>query len=71
MLIARLPALALLAASLPVAPAQGDDGDLLAKLCGGGAIAIPLDDAPVPLPAPCPLKACHAGSCRKQFDRSQ
>jgi len=70
-LIARLAALALVAASLPAPPAQADGPAITARLCTGGTITIPLGDEPAPLPEPCPLKACHAGSCRKQFDRSQ
>ncbi|WP_241255070.1 hypothetical protein [Altererythrobacter sp. BO-6] len=70
-MIARTAALALIAASLPVTPAQSSAGAIAVPLCSGGAISIPLGDDPAPLPEPCPLKACHAGSCRKQFDRSQ
>ncbi len=71
MLIARLATLALLAASMPVATPQAVGGTMVARLCGGGSIAIPMKDGPAPLPEPCPMKACHSGSCRRQFDRSQ
>lgn len=71
MLIARLAAAALIAASLPALPAVAGDTALTAALCGGGTISIPLGNNRMPLPDPCPLKACHAGSCRRQFDRSQ
>lgn len=69
-MIARIAALALLAGSLPQAPAQG--ATIVAQLCNGGSITIPMggEDQPQP-PAPCPAKACHAGTCRKQIDRSQ
>lgn len=71
MLIARLATAALFASSLPAPPNGVGNMALTARLCGGSTISIPLDDNRAPLPEPCPLKACHAGSCRRQFDRSQ
>lgn len=72
MWIARLAALALVATALPAPPAQAGAGTISVPLCNGGTLEIALGDGGEEVPvAPCPLKACHAGSCRKQFDRSQ
>lgn len=68
MLIARITALALVAGSVP---AHSQESVLEVPLCTGGAITIPLEGDNEPARTPCPLKACHAGTCRKQFDRSQ
>lgn len=72
MLIARTATLALLAGSMPLQPASAQGAMIVARLCDGSSIAIPLggDEEPQPL-TPCPAKACHAGACRKQIDRSQ
>ncbi len=76
-MIGRLAGLAFVLASLPAPPATAESGVLIAQLCNGGTIAIPLGDGKAPPPPePCSMKACHAGNCRnssdrKQFDRSQ
>ena len=72
MLIARTATLALLVGTLPLQPASAQGATIAARLCDGSSIAIPLgdDEEPQP-PVPCPAKACHAGTCRKQIDRSQ
>lgn len=60
---------------LPVAlgPLPQDEGQrtLVARLCAGGEITIPLGDKDPALPESCPFKACHAGGCRKKFDLAQ
>lgn len=45
---------------------------LVAKLCGGGEIRIPIGSPDKEREDHCPDgKACHAGACRKQFDPGQ
>jgi hypothetical protein len=63
----RLAALSFLLATIPSAPANADGNVLLAQLCNGGTITIPLgnDDNPAPI-EPCHIKACHAGACRQK-----
>lgn len=49
-----------------------EDKVLIAKLCGGGEIRIPIGQSKEEQDPHCPDgKACHAGSCRKQFDPGQ
>lgn len=50
-------------------PAQ--EKSLVAALCNGGTINIPLKDDERDQPEPCQMKACHAGTCRKKFDLAQ
>ena len=51
-------------------PAQ--EKSIVAALCNGGTISIPLrDGGKRELPEPCQMKACHAGTCRKKFDLAQ
>lgn len=50
---------------------QGEGPVLVARLCAGGTITIPVRDREPQLPETCPFKACHAGSCRKKFDLEQ
>ena len=45
---------------------------LVAALCNGGTISIPLKDSNKrdggkDRPDPCQMKACHAGTCRKKL----
>ncbi len=49
-----------------------DEKSLVAALCNGGTISIPLRDGDKrELPQPCQMKGCHAGTCRKKFDLAQ
>lgn len=65
-----LALLALVPVALGPLPQDGERS-IVARLCAGGEITIPLrDNAPV-LPETCPFKACHAGGCRKKFDLAQ
>ena len=50
---------------------QDEQRTLVARLCAGGEITIPLGDKEPALPESCPFKACHAGGCRKKFDLAQ
>nr|WP_298895711.1 hypothetical protein [uncultured Altererythrobacter sp.] len=67
----RLAVLSFLLASIPAAAASADGNVLIAQLCNGGTIAIPLgnDDKPAPI-KPCHIKACHAGTCRQKAVKS-
>ncbi|MDR7101030.1 hypothetical protein [Croceicoccus sp. BE223] len=62
---------ALVPAMLGSAPRQDSRAELVARLCNGGAVVIPLPGkAPAP-PARCAQKGCHAGCNRKRLDPSQ
>lgn len=56
-----------------IGPPPAQERSIVAGLCNGGTISIPLrkggDGRDVP--DPCPVKACHAGACRKTFDLEQ
>lgn len=65
-----LAILALLPAAIGPLP-QDAQRTLVARLCAGGEITIPLGDKDPALPESCPFKACHAGGCRKKFDLAQ
>lgn len=67
------PALLGLVALVPMMmgspPAQ--EKSLVAALCNGGTISIPLRDGRRDRPESCQMKGCHAGTCRKKFDLAQ
>ena len=64
-MIARFAALAFVAASTPVPPVGSENDVVIAKLCNGGTIEIPIGNREKEQPsAPCHFKACHAGTCR-------
>jgi len=72
------PAIAVLAAlsliSLMTGSARVQPGRAVTvSLCGGGAISIPLDNAPEPdrRDSACCAAACHSGHSRKKLDRAQ
>ena len=44
---------------------------LVAALCNGGTIEIPLGDQDGEPRRGCHQQACHAGNCRERFDRDQ
>ncbi|WP_128893177.1 hypothetical protein [Erythrobacter sp. HKB08] len=68
-MIGKLAAIAVLAPLvLPTQPVEASG--LVAELCGGGSIVLPID-LPADEPAPCNEKACHAAQCRKKFDPAQ
>ena len=70
-MIARAVALAFVLASIPAPPANAEGDVLIAVLCNGGTIAIPLGDGKAPSPAePCELQACHAATCRLKVKKS-
>ena len=68
-------ALFALAALVPVMigplPQTGDSQSLVARLCNGGTITIPIPGKAPEEPAPCFQKGCHAGCGRKRFDPAQ
>lgn len=41
------------------------------ELCGGGTITLEIPGRPPSDREQCPMKACHAASCREKFDRDQ
>ncbi|WFL76194.1 hypothetical protein P7228_09290 [Altererythrobacter arenosus] len=68
----KLVALLAIASLVPLGtgPLPTEKRTLAVALCDGGTLSIPLgndEDAP----SPCPAKACHAGTCRKQIDSAQ
>lgn len=67
-----LGALALVPAM--IGPLEAEARSLVAPLCGGGAVSIPMapsDAPPGPVQGPCCAKGCHNSSSRKRLDRSQ
>lgn len=55
-----------------IGPPPAQASSIEAALCNGGTISIPLRGGGKPeLPEPCPMKGCHAASCRKKFDLAQ
>ena len=70
-MIARLAAFAFVLASIPAPPASAEADVLIAMLCNGGTIAIPIEDGDAPAPSkPCELQACHAATCRQSAKKS-
>ena len=70
-MIARTVALAFVLASIPAQPANAEAEVLIAALCNGGTIAIPLGEDKAPPPnKPCELQACHAETCRLKVKKS-
>lgn len=63
-LLAAISLVPAMTGPLGVAPAR----EAMIALCGGGAISIPLDDAPAPGEGngPCCAKGCHSGQSRKR-----
>ena len=47
--------------------AGGEQGAIVAQLCNGGTITIPLDKGKDRPDEPCFAKGCHAGTCRKSL----
>jgi hypothetical protein len=45
---------------------------MMIALCGGGAMAVPMDQAPAPGQgnSPCCAKGCHSGPTRKKASRA-
>lgn len=65
-LIAMIPAI--------TGPLPEQKSFLTTTLCSGGAVIkidIPISGKDRLPSAPCRGKACHAGTCRKKFDRDQ
>lgn len=70
--LALLGTLALLPAM--IGPLEAEARDIVAPLCGGGVMNVPVgssDQPPGPPQGPCCAKGCHSGSSRKRLDRSQ
>lgn len=64
--LAMLPAM--------IGPLEAEARSLVAPLCGGGTMAIPVGPSqgpPGPAQGPCCAKGCHSDSKRKRLDRSQ
>lgn len=70
MSLAPLALLALVPLAIGPLP-QGEEQVLVARLCSGGTIELPVGGSEPELPEGCPFKACHAGGCRKKFDLAQ
>jgi hypothetical protein len=51
-----------------IGPMPAENGVLVAQLCGGGTITIPLEKEGKD-PSDCHPKACHAGNCRERNKR--
>lgn len=63
----RLAALSFVLASIPMSPVTAEEGHLVAKLCNGGTLLIPLGSPDnSDLPEPPEASACHAAVCRPQ-----
>lgn len=62
-LLACLP----LALGSPPTSAQ----EITSKLCGGGTITLPIPGREPAEREDCPMKACHAGTCREQSGKRQ
>ena len=67
-----MKALAILAL-LPVAigPLPQKEEVLVAPLCNGGTVEIPLGGKDEVPSRDCHQQACHAGNCRERLDRDQ
>lgn len=65
-----LAVLAIIPMAMGTTPEAQRPSTLMAKLCNGGTLEIPLGGGDEP-DIPCTAKACHAGSCRKRFDQGQ
>lgn len=64
-----LALLALVPGALGPLPQQEEV--LVAALCNGGTIEIPLGDKDGGNKRDCHQQGCHAGNCRERFDRDQ
>ena len=51
---------------LAIGPVPEEDPVLIATLCNGGTIAIPLGNKDETPKRDCHQKACHAGTCRQK-----
>lgn len=69
--LALFALVALVPAMLGPAPRQDGRAELVAQLCNGGAMVIPLPSETPEPPARCAQKGCHAGCNRKRLDPSQ
>lgn len=68
-----IPSLAILAV-LPMitGPLPNEEGrSIVAALCAGGQITIPISGSEDQPKRDCHQKGCHAGNCRRQFDPEQ
>lgn len=45
--------------------------EITSQLCGGGTIALTIPGRPLPPREECPMKACHAGTCRERFGQDK
>ncbi len=71
-LLAGLAVLNFSGAPLVAETTVKEDRVLISQLSGGGEIRIPIGQSEEEPEPHCPDgKACHAGSCRKQFDPGQ
>lgn len=69
MLSTAIPFALLALVPVLVGPLPQQEKAMIAQLCNGGTITIPLgDDTPAPDPN-CHPKGCHAGTCRNDKTR--
>ncbi len=45
---------------------ESSERSIVARLCNGGTITIPIEDDEQDPGTPCDMQACHAGTCRKR-----
>jgi hypothetical protein len=71
MLSTALPFALLALVPVLIGPLPQQQTAMIAQLCNGGTITIPLgDDAPAP-DRNCHPKGCHAGTCREKSDQER
>lgn len=56
---------------IAIGPLPQGERVLLARLCNGGTIAIPLGDGDREPQRDCHPKGCHAGACREKSKKSK
>lgn len=56
---------------LALGPLPQEERSLIAALCNGGTITIPLGDKEPKPRRDCHQKGCHAGSCREKSKRAK
>jgi hypothetical protein len=68
MLSTALPFALLTLVPVLIGPLPQQQAAMIAQLCNGGTITIPLGDGTPPVDENCHPKGCHAGTCRQKSD---
>jgi hypothetical protein len=68
MLSTALPFSLLALVPVLIGPLPQQQTAMIAQLCNGGTITIPLGDNAPPVDDTCHPKGCHAGTCRQKSD---